>query len=384
MSTGMTLRLVTLAMVIALFYLCAKWAGPKNASYTREISEMYTTAAAILGLVLTHYECHWAWMGVTWGACARRWRSGNLSEAARPELSGARARAAALRAHARGEHRRHADLRHFTWRFITFTLMALFLPLRVLQWAARYPCGACLLRDSFVGRLRTRSRACLPGIVVVMDCRDVGALCTVVAHRGQSAEAHGAVFPGVPAVSGRSGAGADGEPVRDRSLPDVSARDVAPGDHRANGGAALLVVALGRQAEFGAAPIVAATYTGAGSALVWLLLLYELHSLNVAPGWAVFGLALFEVGYLRKFSNWRVQGYAIFASAFVRIFLENISASRHDLLVTTLPLAIIFYYAYWRLESRKRDFLTQDRQMLAGPILCYMGTAMRDPSLLLS
>ncbi len=129
------------------------------------------------------------------------------------------------------------------------------------------------------------------------------------------------------------------------------------------------------KAEFGAAPIVAATYTGAGSALVWLLLLYELHSLNVAPGWAVFGLALFEVGYLRKFSNWRVQGYAIFASAFVRIFLENISASRHDLLVTTLPLAIIFYYAYWRLESRKRDFLTQDRQMLAGPILCYMGTA---------
>ncbi|HUI39058.1 MAG TPA: DUF2339 domain-containing protein, partial [Candidatus Nitrosotalea sp.] len=70
LATGLTIRLVTLPVVMALFYLTARWAGPAHAGYAREASEMYTTAAAALGLALTYRECHWAWMGVVWGAGA--------------------------------------------------------------------------------------------------------------------------------------------------------------------------------------------------------------------------------------------------------------------------------------------------------------------------
>jgi uncharacterized membrane protein len=124
-----------------------------------------------------------------------------------------------------------------------------------------------------------------------------------------------------------------------------------------------------------AARLVAGGYTWAASFLVWSLLLYELHSLQVALGWAIFGLALFEAGVYFESLNLRVQAYCAFASGLVRIFLINVGASRHDMVITTLPLAIIFYYVHWRLETRQGESLAPDRRMLAGPFLSYFGTA---------
>ena len=76
-----------------------------------------------------------------------------------------------------------------------------------------------------------------------------------------------------------------------------------------------------------------------------------------------------------KSANWRLQSYLAFASAFLRLYLVNIDLPRHDLLVTSVPLALVFYYACWRLEFRERDFLARDRQLLAGPVVAYLGTA---------
>ncbi len=170
MSMGMTLRLVTLAMVIALFYLCAKWAGPKNASYTREISEMYTTAAAILGLVLTYDECHWAWMGVTWGACALVLAVLGIY-LKRRDLS-YQAHALALMAFARTlvvNIDATQEFRHFTWRFMTFTLMA------ALLYLCAYFSGP---RDTDAARvfsaIHSWAGSALVAVLLTRNCRRHG------------------------------------------------------------------------------------------------------------------------------------------------------------------------------------------------------------------
>lgn len=129
-----------------------------------------------------------------------------------------------------------------------------------------------------------------------------------------------------------------------------------------------------RRGEQGSWPAVAAGYTWAGSLLVWMLLVYELQSLHVAFGWALFGLALFECGIFLKSFHLRLQGYAVFLMALVRVFLVNVNASPHDLVLTTLPLAAVFYYAHWRAETKSVDLLGEDKQFFAGQILSYFGT----------
>lgn len=118
----------------------------------------------------------------------------------------------------------------------------------------------------------------------------------------------------------------------------------------------------------------ATAYTWAGSFLVWMLLLYELQPLHVALGWALFGLALFECGIFFKSLNLRLQAYVVFASALIRIFLVNINAPPRDLAVTTLPLALIFYYVHWRADAKREGLLGQDKSLLAAQFLSYFGT----------
>jgi hypothetical protein len=377
MNTGLTLRLVTLSFLIALFYLCVRWAGPKKAGYTREISEMYTTAAAILGLVLTYNECHWAWMGVTWGACALVLAALGIY-LKRRDLS-YQAHALTLMAFARTlmvNIDATQEFHHFTWRFITFALTA------ALLYLCSYFSGP---RDTQAARVFSTIHSWAgSALLAVLAYQELSSpwiavtwalfalLLLIAGNRLKRMELHfeayllslGAVTQVVPVNLYAT------EPFR--MYPGVTLRLVTVALT-----AALLYLSArwAAKAEISSAPIAGAVYTWAGSALVWLLLLYELHSLNVAPGWAILGLALFEIGFLGKSSDGRLQGYVAFASAFARIYVVNIDASRHDLLTTTLPLAIIFYYAYWRLEGSERDFLAQDRQMLAGPVLGYLGTA---------
>src|SRR5467141_1264753 len=70
LHTGLSLCLVTLSLVIALLYLCARWLSLESSGATIEASELYTTAAAVLVVVLAYHECHWAWIAIAWGAFA--------------------------------------------------------------------------------------------------------------------------------------------------------------------------------------------------------------------------------------------------------------------------------------------------------------------------
>lgn len=118
---------------------------------------------------------------------------------------------------------------------------------------------------------------------------------------------------------------------------------------------------------------IGAGYTWAGSLLVWMLVLYELQSLHVALGWVLFGLALFECGIFLKSFNLRLQAYVVFATALLRVFLVNVHASPHDMVLNTLPLAAIFYYTYWRAETNRGDLLAKDKKFVAAD-LAYFGT----------
>jgi hypothetical protein len=141
---------------------------------------------------------------------------------------------------------------------------------------------------------------------------------------------------------------------------------------------ALLFYASARWAARGSfswSRILGAIYDWAGSSLVGVALLYELRPLNVAPAWALLGLVIFEIGIARKSINARLQGYAAFALAFLRIYYANLGATRHDLLLTTLPIAAIFYYAYVRLDLfKERDFLAREKQSYAAAILSYFAS----------
>jgi uncharacterized membrane protein len=377
LNTGLTIRFVTLSIVIVLFYVVARWAGPAEASYAREVSEMYTTAAAILGLALTYRECHWAWMGVSWGAGALilamlgvRFKRRDFSYQAHALVLLAFIRTLIVNIDATQEYN------HFTLRFLTFVSTAALLYLCAYFSGPRGTQAARVLSaiHSWAGSV----------LVAVLAYQEVSSswiavtwaffafLLLVAGNRLKRGELHfqayllslGAMFQVATVNLSAS------EPFR--LYPHMSVRLVT-----ISLTAALLYLSArwAARAEMRLAPAIGAAYSWAGSLLVWLLLLYELRPMNVAPGWVIFGLVLFEIGFLRKTANWRLQSYFAFLFAFGRIFLVNIGGSRHDLLVTVLPLAIVFYYVYWRLESGAGDFLARDREMLAGPIVAYFGTA---------
>lgn len=128
LHTRVSLRLVTMSLVIALFYLCARWLSVKAAEYAIDASEIYTTAAAILVVLLAYRECNWAWIVVAWGgfalvlAVVGIYREGrDLSLQAHVIVLAGFARTLIVNIDATQEWH------HFTARFLTFTLMAVLL-----------------------------------------------------------------------------------------------------------------------------------------------------------------------------------------------------------------------------------------------------------------
>jgi hypothetical protein len=111
-----------------------------------------------------------------------------------------------------------------------------------------------------------------------------------------------------------------------------------------------------------------------------LLIYYEVAAHAIAFGWALFGLLLFEIGVYWKSLNWRSQAYAAFALSFLRLAYFNLDFGPRELLLTTLPIAFVFYYAYLRLTrltespGSAKD-LALDRQFLVAPALAYLGSA---------
>jgi uncharacterized membrane protein len=120
-------------------------------------------------------------------------------------------------------------------------------------------------------------------------------------------------------------------------------------------------------------------YTWAGTLVLSLLLWYQLWPTSVALGWALAGLVLFQLGYERASASLRFQGYLLFLVCFFRLFLVNFNAveAQGELsprIYTILPLALLFYYVYWRVQDHAAPFLERDGRMKVAQLHCYLGT----------
>jgi uncharacterized membrane protein len=145
--------------------------------------------------------------------------------------------------------------------------------------------------------------------------------------------------------------------------------------------AGLLYAAAGRvrSAAHGSARRLGDAYTWAGSALVCLLMWYELQPVAVAVGWALFGLVLFELGFARASEPLRLQAYVALAAAFARVFFVNLNAAGapgelSPRALTTLPLALAFYYVHGRLHGRSDETFAADNRYRIGVVHAWLGT----------
>ena len=360
LNTGLSLRLVTLSLVIALLYLCARWLSLQSSDYAIDPSELYTTAAAILVVVLAYRECHWAWVAVAWGGFAlvlailgiygdRR----DLSIQAHVVVLAGFARTLIVNIDAAQEWHQ------FTLRFITFTLMAAFL------YLCAYFSGP---RDSDYARLFSALHTWAGSILIaVLAFKEVSSpwiavawavfafLLLVIGDRVKRMQLHFQAY--ILSVSSLFQiVTVNLYAVGPWSVyPRVSLRLVTVG----------LVAALfylcarwAAKGEFVQAPLAGAAYTWASSSLVVLLLYYELTPHPVALGWALFALALFEIGVQWKSRNWCLQSYVVFGLSFFRLVYFNLHFDPRELLLTTLPIAFVFYFVYLhltRLTSGRED-----------------------------
>jgi hypothetical protein len=119
-------------------------------------------------------------------------------------------------------------------------------------------------------------------------------------------------------------------------------------------------------------------YSWAASALVALLMWYELESLSIAVGWAVFGLVLFEYGLWRQTPQFRVQAYVALAASFGRIFFVNLMAGTPGefwgpRIYTVLPIALILFFVYAQLGSGD-EAAKGERRLRVDMLMAYFGT----------
>jgi Predicted membrane protein (DUF2339) len=382
LHTGVTLRLVTSTLIVALVYLCARWLSLDESGPALQFSELYTTAAAFLVVLLTYDECHWAWVGITWGGFAlalavlglyrdRR----DLSWQAHMIVLAGFLRTLIFNIEATQQYG------HFTLRLVTFTLMA------ALLYLCAYFSGP---RDSAWGRLfsalHTFAGSLMLAVLAFLEVASpwiavswalFAFLLLVIGDRVRRKELHVQAYI-LSVLNLFQLFNVNIHATQPFHLfPTVSVRLVTMS----------LVVVLfylcGRwaaMAEFvSCAGFVGATYACTGSFLVLVLLYYEVYAPAVAFAWALFGVALFEFGMLLKSRLWRVQGYAVFGLAFLRVWMFGLEAGPRDLLLYTLPIVFAFYYVYARLaligDSDSGDDFALDWQIQAAPVLAYLGSA---------
>jgi uncharacterized membrane protein len=137
-------------------------------------------------------------------------------------------------------------------------------------------------------------------------------------------------------------------------------------------------IAIGKRL-FSSGQLAGAAYTWSASSLLALVAWYELRPVSVADAWLVGGLVLFELGLERKKLSLRLQGYAAFAASFLRIFFVNLNAAGNPgeispRFYTVVPLALGFFYAYWRLHQSSQDLHQSERKLRAADICCWLGT----------
>ena len=120
-------------------------------------------------------------------------------------------------------------------------------------------------------------------------------------------------------------------------------------------------------------------YSWSASLIVSLLLWRELRPLSIAVGLAAFALVLFEYGFLRKIAQFRYQSYVAFTAAFARIFFANLAAGdpgvfMSDRMITVVPLILIFFFVYAQLSAQEEN-TAGDHRFRFDSFLAYLGTA---------
>jgi uncharacterized membrane protein len=130
---------------------------------------------------------------------------------------------------------------------------------------------------------------------------------------------------------------------------------------------------------FTVAEIAGAAYTWAGSSLLGLLAWYELRPIGVAEAWMVGALILFEFGIARNRVSLRIQSYVALLVAFVRIFFVNLNADGSPgeispRFYTVVPLALGFFYTYWRLRESNTKLTEKELRSKAAEVCCWLGT----------
>jgi uncharacterized membrane protein len=380
LNTGVTQRLATLPLVVTLLYLCARRINSDRPDDGLLPSELYTTAAALLVAVLAYQECHWAWIGIAWGGFALTLAVFGLLRQRR-DLS-VQAHLLVLAGFVRTlwyNFDATQEYGHFTLRLITYSLMALLLYLCAYF---RGPRGS--VYTGFFSALHTWAGSTLIGILAFKEVSSpwIAVLWALFAFLLL------VIGDGVKRIQLQFQAyiftvcslfqifAVNLEAIGPfRLFPYVSLRLVTVG----------LVAALcylasrwAAKGEFLQAPTMGAAYTWSASFLVGMLALYELGAANVALGWGLFALVLLEIGIFHKSLNWRLQSYVAFAMAFLRLAYFNLETPPHELLFTTLPLALLFYYSYLRLIQIRGGSPEQyalDQRLQVAPVLAYLGSA---------
>ena len=115
----------------------------------------------------------------------------------------------------------------------------------------------------------------------------------------------------------------------------------------------------------------------AGTGVFTLLAWYELQPASVALAWALLAVALLEAGMWKKWLALRAQAYALSLAAFLRLFFVNLNAEGEGFfsprVYTVLPLAVVFYFFYERLQDNTEDFLGIDRRFRVAAAHSWMG-----------
>jgi len=124
--------------------------------------------------------------------------------------------------------------------------------------------------------------------------------------------------------------------------------------------------------------VAGAMYTWGASFLLGLLAWYELRPVGVAVAWAVGGLLLLEVGLERKSPALRLQAYVALLAAFLRIFFVNLNAAGapgeiSPRFYSVIPIALGFFYAYWRLGEAREILLPVERKIRPAECACWLG-----------
>ena len=120
-------------------------------------------------------------------------------------------------------------------------------------------------------------------------------------------------------------------------------------------------------------------YTWVATLVLALLAWYQLWPASVALGWALIGLVLFQLGYVQRSASFRLQSYLLFMASFFRVFFVNFNAEQSPGLLsprlyTALPLALLFYFVYGRLERNPETFLATDTRLKVAQLHCLLGT----------